>query len=219
MTLSSVYRKISPIFRRKRFERFRKEIQPASGESMVDVGGYPLTWTSEEPLGVSIDILNIYEIDYDPAICNRHKITLLVGDGCQLPYESNRFDICFSNSVIEHVGTWENQVRFAREVLRVGKRVWVQTPAREFFIEPHYITPFVHWIPIPIRRRLVRHFTIWGWLQKPTPEEIEDRLKEIRLIGYAEMCRLFPGCQIIKEKFLGVFTKSYVAVRTITDDR
>ncbi len=53
--------------------------------------------------------------------------------------------VVFSNSVIEHVGTWEDQQAFAAEVRRVGRRLWV--PAYECPIEPHYLAPLVHYLP------------------------------------------------------------------------
>jgi len=34
--------------------------------------------------------------------------------------------------------------------------------AREFFIEPHLIAPFVHWLPRHWQRRLIRHFAVRG---------------------------------------------------------
>jgi hypothetical protein len=51
------------------------------------------------------------------------------------------YDIAFSNSVIEHVGDWERQAAFASEIRRVGKNLWIQTPAKECPIEPHYLAP------------------------------------------------------------------------------
>jgi len=37
----------------------------------------------------------------------------------------------------------------------VGRRLWVQTPARWFFIEPYVMAPFVHWLPRSVRVRLI----------------------------------------------------------------
>ena len=54
---------------------------------------------------------------------------------------------CYSNSVIEHLHEFDQQKRFADEVRRVGRKLWVQTPARGFFVEPHLITPFIHYLP------------------------------------------------------------------------
>ncbi len=47
---------------------------------------------------------------------------------------------------------------------------------------------------------------------KPTPEEREAFLDEVRLLSYREMRLLFPDCQILRERFL-FLTKSYIAVR------
>jgi hypothetical protein len=95
----------------------------------------------------------------------------------------------------------------------VGRKLWVQTPARGFFIEPHLLAPFIHWLPIRWQRRLIRNFTPWGWFNRPTAVQVEDLLAEVRLLTRAEMEVLFPDCEILEEKFLGL-TKSYVAVRS-----
>jgi hypothetical protein len=116
----------------------------------------------------------------------------IVGDGTRLPFRDGEFDVVFSNSVIEHLGELDPQVSFASEIRRVGKSYWVQTPDPRFFIEPHYLSPFVHWLPIDLRRKVVRHGTTWGILSRPSKQEIDERLKEIRLIAPKEFEEMFP---------------------------
>ena len=95
----------------------------------------------------------------------------------------------------------------------MGRRLWIQTPAREFFIEPHFIAPFVHWLPKRIRPFVVRWMTPTGLITRMSLEKSREMVDEIRLMTRSEVETLFPDCEIITEKFLGIFTKSYVAVR------
>ena len=190
--------------------RFRALLAPRADERVLDVGGTPWFWL-KSGLESRVTLLNLNTSGVTAA--NAAQFTFVEGDGCALPLADASFDVVFSNSAIEHVGTWARQEAFAREALRVGRRVWVQTPAREFFIEPHLIAPFIHWLPRGWQRRLVRHFTVRGWFERPDAAAVEAFLDEVRLLTFAEMSALFPGCTIVRERFLGL-TKSYIAVRT-----
>jgi SAM-dependent methyltransferase len=208
MTIHRIYGLISPHFRKARRRIFECVMQPTPSKTILDVGGTQMFWSESDFRG-QVTLLNT-ELDRfgNAPVVGRQ----VVGDGCALPFPDGSFDIVFSNSVIEHVGTWERQVKFADEARRVGRKFWIQTPAREFFIEPHLIAPFVHWLPRTWQRRLIRNFTPRGWLDRPGPAQVEEFLNEVRLISYAEMRQLFPGCRIIRERFLGM-CKSYVAVK------
>ena len=78
------------------------------------------------------------------------------------------------------------------------------------------LTPLVHWLPKPWQRAIVRHGTVWSALTRPTPDRrdfyIEHFLRDIRLLSFGEVARLFPGARIIRERFLGI-TKSLIAWR------
>jgi hypothetical protein len=133
-----------------------------------------------------------------------------------MPVPDQSFDIVFSNSVIEHVGDRDQQRLFANEVRRVARRYYVQTPNRRFPIEPHLLTPFIHWLPRSWQRTIVRRFTIWQWIERPAPDRrayyIEHYLRDIRLLNRADVARLFPDAQIQQERWMGL-TKSLIAVR------
>jgi hypothetical protein len=74
-------------------------------------------------------------------------MTYVCGSALGLPFDDNAFDVAYSNSVIEHVRTWENQVRFAAEIRRVAPRYYVQTPNAAFPIEPHVMGLGIQWLP------------------------------------------------------------------------
>lgn len=212
MNIHAIYGRISPWFRRRRLARFRAALQPTEEMRILDVGGFPDCWPEHE-CPAHITTINL---DQRTGFVATPRRRMLRGDGCALPFGNRSFDIVFSNSVIEHLGTWENQQQFAAEARRVGGRLWVQTPARWFFIEPHLITPFIHFLPTAWQRPLLRWFTVWGWLTKPTPAQVDAFLAEVRLLTRAEMQQLFPDCRIERERFLLCCTKSYIAVRERT---
>ena len=209
MNIHRIYGAISPWFRKSRMERFRTLVRPFAGERLLDVGGTPHFW---EQTGGSVPQITLLNLPGKGQTTRATSHAGVEGDGCALPFPDQSFEIIFSNSVIEHVGTWERQEAFAQEARRVGQRPWVQTPAREFPIEPHVIAPFFHWLPRHWQRRLMRNFTLRGWLERPDEATVEAFLKEVRLISHEEMKRLFPDCVILRERFLGL-TKSYIAVR------
>lgn len=196
-------------FRRRRMRAFERALAPGPATRILDVGGTPFNWTFiATPARVTL--LNLERPPEAETL--PENLTALVGSGTALDFEAGAFDVVFSNSVIEHVGDWAAQQRFASELRRVGRALWVQTPARSFFVEPHLMGAFVHWLPLGWQRRLVRSVTLWGWLARPSPEQIDSFLAGTRLLGAGEMAELFPDCEIRRERFLGL-TKSYVAVR------
>jgi hypothetical protein len=139
-------------FRQRRWDRLKRELALHGSETVIDVGGTDKSW---------------WFVDWDGRVvrCNLDRLAAasgmrVVANGCQLPFSDQSFDIAFSNSVIEHVGTWEAQTAFADEVRRVGRKYFVQTPNRHFPIESHYLFPFFQFLPVTLQRWLHTHFDI-----------------------------------------------------------
>jgi hypothetical protein len=189
-------------------KRFAETFRLTAETTVLDVGGTPYNW---ELIGANfpITLLNTEPLEADGL--GTHY-TLVQGTGTQLNFADRSFDIAFSNSVIEHVGPFDAQRAFAQELCRVGRQLWVQTPARSFFFEPHLLAPFIHFLPLSWQRRLVRNFSLWGWLTRPSQASVDRTLGGLRLLDYATFRALFPDCEIRRERFLG-FTKAFVAVR------
>ena len=125
-------------FRRKRFAFFNSLLSRLRRPvSLLDVGGAESYWKTMGMNGddqVFITLLNLTKENV-----TLPNITSTVGDAREIQYEDNSFDVVFSNSVIEHVGSRADQMQMANEVRRVGKRYFVQTPNRYFPLEPHFL--------------------------------------------------------------------------------
>jgi SAM-dependent methyltransferase len=198
--------------RRKRFGAFRSMLDSIPRPvKILDVGGTQNFWDSmwvegtDGLEGVSITLLNLFEAD----VTSSH-FTSVAGDARNLSqFTENDFDIVFSNSVIEHVGTFQDQVQMADEVQRVGKHYFVQTPNRFFPIEPHFLFPLFQFLPISVRVWLVMHFSV-GWYKKfQDRDKAEEAVRTIRLLSLKEMKRLFPNCSVLKERYYGL-VKSFI---------
>lgn len=204
--------RVSPFFRRRRLAKLLGTFEFTPDLRVLDVGGLPEFWTASVP--AKITLLNLTPPgDYQRRLM-QPGMEWVVGDGTALAFPDKHFDLVVSNSVIEHVGTFEQQVAFAREVRRVGRQYWVQTPAFGFPIEPHYFGIGIHWLSKPLQRKLLRHGTLWGLINRPEPEIIESALAELRLMKRREVGALFPDAEIWTERVLGL-PKSYTAIRRV----
>jgi hypothetical protein len=210
MNIHKVYAPFLKHFRRARLSRFYSEMAVSSATEVLDIGGTPFVWDLADRLGFPrprVTILNLAP----PSPQRAAGPPWVVGNAIRLPFRDQSFDVAFSNSVVEHLGSWDMQKRFALEVLRVAKRHFVQTPKRGFFFEPQLHTPFVHWLPLRWRRRLIRRGTVWGLLTNPSPEAADRMVREIRLLGPRELESLFPNDRLLLERFL-LMPKSLVAL-------
>lgn len=204
----NIWRAMQAAMRKKRFAFFQVLVASlARSPSILDVGGTPEFWAKMEfaDEDVKIVLYNLARFDTPyPGMVS------LAGDACAMhEFAEQQFDIVFSNSVIEHVGSYERQRQMAEEVKRVGKRYYVQTPDRYFPIEPHVLLPFFQFLPFGLQVFLLTHFrSPWGWKIQGR-EEAEEYVQAIRLLTEAELRQLFPDAKIYKEKFLGL-TKSFV---------
>lgn len=186
-------------------ELFADLMHPTQQTRILDVGGTPWFW-DEFPRQLDITFLNLC-IDWPP-----NGFRVIAGDARKMPFTGNSFDIVFSNSVIEHLGTWERQQQMASEMRRVAAHYFVQTPNFWFPFEPHYLAPFVQYLPPSVRRETIRWFTPFGWITKPSREKVMELVEEIALLSASKLSKLFPDAQICRETVLGV-TKSLIAYK------
>jgi len=204
------YQLLQPGLRKRRIELFIGLFKPAAATRILDVGGFPADWDGVVPIESQITFVNLELKPVTTPWPKRYVEEL--GDGCALRFGDQSFDIGYSNSVIEHLHTWKNQQRFAAEIRRVGKNLFVQTPNRWFPIEPHFVTGFVHFLPASLAKRLLPWLSFRGWVRSGDNINLQKLATELRLLSFREVQTLFPDCEIHREKWFGL-TKSFIAVR------
>ena len=200
---------LSVQFRKKRFAFFLSLLsQLKRPVHILDIGGTAMYWKT---MGLDLDdqvfitLLNLTPEDHALP-----HITSMVGDARSIQAAHDSFDVVFSNSVIEHLGTFQDQWRMAEEVRRVGKHYFVQTPNKYFPLEPHFLFPFFQFLPRRIRVWLLQNFKL-GWFEKtPDLEKAAEIVNSIRLLSRQEFLSLFPRASLYEEKAFGM-TKSFVA--------
>ena len=196
--------------RRERRSQWLAETFPDLTEmSVVDLGGRIGFW---KQLPVQPKHVHVVNLEDAPAEIPEWA-EVSHGDACQLPEEINarRYDLVFSNSVIEHVGGHERRLRFAESVHRLAPAHWVQTPYRYFPVEPHWIAPGMQFLPVAARREVARKWPL-AYTPGRTKEEALSRVLWTELVDKTQMRSYFPDSVLRSEKVAGI-TKSLIAYR------
>lgn len=139
-------------------------------------------------------------------------LTTVVADACDLPaaLRKKRFDLVYSNSLMEHVGGHHRRQQFAAAVLAAAPRHWVQTPYRHFPIEPHWVFPGMQWLPFRARVAVSRHWP-YGHITRGDHAKAVADVSEVELLSVSEMRSYFPASELWYERFAGL-PKSLVAI-------
>jgi hypothetical protein len=200
-------------FREQRIRKFAELLRDATQEvRILDVGGTPEFWLrhrDEMPASVSLTLLNLDFIGQP----EQPWMRCVTGDVRRMGmFETGEFDMCFSNSLIEHLGAFAEQSLAAKEIRRVANGYFVQTPNIWFPIEPHFLVPGWQFAPVAFRAFLLQRRDL-GWIKRQRdPLLARAEVESIRLLSARELARLFPDGRIEREK-LGPFTKSVTAWR------
>lgn len=224
--ISALFRRFSARARGKRAALFRAAFPLGEDTRILDLGS---EWGGNIHAvldGTPVKPQNTYIADIDGDALERGRVAfgfvpVLVSPSGKLPFPDGYFDIVYCSSVIEHVTVPKDQVwalrsgrefrerslahqrEFAREIQRVGRQFFVQTPYRWFVMESHSWLPFVAWLPrrllLPILRVAAR-----VWPKSTNPDWY--------LLNRRELGSMFAGAEIRDEKWLGL-TKSLMAVK------
>ena len=195
--------------RQKRFEllaRLLREVHPPI--RILDLGGTMDFWRVVDytRLGeIQVTLVNVFAQDgLPPNFCSR------VGDArCMACYGPGDFDVVLSNSVIGHVGSFEDQRRMAQEIRRIGQRYFVQTPNKYFPVDWRTLVPFFHLLPLHCRATLLHRLPIMPFGRLTPYSHSLEWAASVRNLTYRELRTLFPEATIARERVL-CFTKSFM---------
>ena len=147
-----IRRSVQPIhhrFRSGKAEQFLSLLSTREPGRLLDVGGGTGMNGEFTPLYQrfdSVTIANLNPPDHDTQ--GPYNLRIVQADGCSLPFADKSFDWVFSNAVIEHVGSWDDQRQFAAEIRRIALRgYFITTPNLYFPIEPHALLPLYQFYP------------------------------------------------------------------------
>ena len=107
------------------------------------------------------------------------------GDGQRLPFRDGSFDVVFSHSVIEHVGSAESYLRECHRVLRAGGVLYLSTAPFLSLAGAHLprLRP-----PLPVHLLLGRRraFRLFCFLARHAPWMLKERKEANTFIALAE---------------------------------
>ena len=187
--------------RRQRFAQFMRLMAPREDERLLDLGVTDSTWRSSNFLEALYPwpgrITAVAPVPAPAFAAAFPQVKLALADGRALPFGDADFDVGFSNAVIEHVGSRADQRRFAAEMSRTCRRVFMCTPNRWFPIDPHTLLPFVQWLPRSPRNAVLRWTGNSYWANEQT----------LNPLSATDLAGLFPAgtsVRIERQRVLGL---------------
>lgn len=139
--------------RRRMYARFLRDVAICKDDLLLDVGvtsdrsyeasNYVEAWYphKDRVTALGIDDASFLEQQYP-------GMRFIQASGLDMPFDDCSFDVVHSSAVIEHVGSYENQIKFTRECARVARKaIFLTTPNRWFPVEFHTVLPLLHWLP------------------------------------------------------------------------
>jgi hypothetical protein len=201
--------------RSARWDRLVTEFPGLASYRVLDLGGTAGAW-ERAPIQprelVLVNLPNTADLPVVPRLEPKQTVGDATDPGLLL---GEKFDLVYSNSVIEHVGGAQKRQDFANNVARLAPRCWIQTPYRWFPIEPHWLFPGLHLLPLASRLAIARRWPM-GYIDNYAGdrEKVLAELLAVELLTATEYRHLFPNATIKYER-LGGLPKSLIAVTNV----
>ena len=192
--------------RRRRWDLLLEHFPHLAQWDVLDLGGTVQFWQSAPVQPRSVTVLNLQGEPSDSP-----SITAVTGDALNPPASiDSTYDLVVSNSLIEHVGGAAQRRQLAQVVRDRAPRHWVQTPNRNFPIEPHWVFPGMQFLPTEQRAMVAQHWP-FGHEHSASRDQARHDVLEVELLDERELAACFPDSTIVHERLAGL-SKSLIAV-------
>lgn len=200
--------------RSRRLRLFKRFLAHARGPlRIVDLGGTVRFWEdwglrADDP--VDVTLVNNHLVDKthmdDPIrLPNIHRVC---ADVLTLtPEEFAKYDLIFSNSLIEHLPGRAAQEKLAAAILASGRPYFIQTPNKRSPLDPHFprlYVPFFATYPRSLQARLLTWSALGSGSAAPSYEAALTRLEHYHPLTVHDVQQLFPQARVMVERPLGV---------------
>ena len=194
--------------RRRRWKLILRHVPRLSELRVVDLGGTSLWWSRAPVRPRHVTVVNLYEPGEGGA-----GVSAIEGDALRADelLRGESFDLVFSNSLIEHLGSDAARRRLADVVASLATGYLVQTPYRYFPVEPHWMFPGFQFLPASVREYIAPRWPLGhthGWDASHAAEEVTS----IELLTASQMREYFPDAHLVWERVLGL-PKSMIAIK------
>ena len=199
--LYKIFQKITLKARNEFFNLFLVNNNYSKDKSIIDIGSTPSLEKEQNIFLENIkDNQNVTCLSNQDCRILKKKYknikNILIGNAKNTMLENDSFDIVHSNATIEHVGSFENQVAFVKEMFRISNEsIFIQTPNRFYPLDFHTILPFIHWLPKKIHRKILKLMNLDFYSK-------EENLNLLSIKDLKKICKILnvKKYKIIKHK-------------------
>jgi hypothetical protein len=213
MKLGPKLRKWTRSRRGRSFRRFLASIDvPAR---ILDLGGtahfWEVDWGFRPEDQLDITLINDHSMDPDDPNADYHEsysfIQHLQGDVMLLqPELFRKYDLIFSNSLIEHLASKE-QESLASRIVQSGTPYFIQTPNKFSPVDPHVPSPLVPFFaayPKTLQAILLSTAEFNRGQKYPSLNAAQEALSRYNPLGKGDVRSLFPDATLEIERPLGI---------------
>jgi hypothetical protein len=182
---------------------------------VIDLGGTVSMWERwglDRDVRLRIDLANNFPIDVNgknlsPKTNNISKIDVDVVT--LTPSDYKQYDVVFSNSMLEHLTSTDQQRSVAQAVVQSGRPYFIQVPNKHSLIDPHFAHPlapfFAAW-PRYAQARALRLSALGSGSRARSIAHAERRLEYYNPLSIRDLAALFSGGspRIVVERTFGI---------------